>query len=212
MNIEIFSDLVCPWCYIGKRRLDQALEIVGRDDVNVVWRAYQLYPDMPAGGMDRTEFARLRYRNMDQSAVRTRIEEEAARSGIRMRFARIERMPNTFRGHRLLHFARSAGVQHELAERLFSAYFEEGEDVGDDAVLLEAAAAVGMDRQQTAEFLAGDGSVDAVRDELSRAGNIGVTGVPCFLFEGAFALSGAQEPEVMAQFLTRVREKLAETA
>lgn len=211
MNIEIFSDLVCPWCYIGKRRFDLVLNSPVGEGVEVVWRAYQLYPGIPEQGMSRSEFSRIRYGSANQSAARSRIETEARSVGIELDFKRIERMPNTFKGHRLVHHARAFGVQHELAETLFAAYFEEGKDVGDEQVLLDAAVRHGMDRAETESFLAGDESVDEVRAELERAANIGVTGVPCFVLGGAFAIPGAQEPEVMSQFIERAKLKLAET-
>ena len=209
MNLEIFSDLICPWCFIGKRRLDEALATGVGEGVNIIWRAYQLYPTIPTEGMDRTEFARLRYRGADQSAARRQIELEAERIGIDMGFARINRMPNTFQGHRLLHHARTHEVQHELSDRLFADYFERGKDVGDESVLLDAAESVGMDRSDTAAYLASEEGVDAVRREIERASAIGVTGVPCFVFAGAYALPGAQEPEVIAQVIERAKVKLA---
>ncbi len=211
MNLEIFSDLICPWCFIGKRRLDQALAVGDTaQGLNIIWRAYQLYPGVPAEGMDRDEFMRLRYGSADVSKGREQIRTEAARVGIEMRSA--ARMPNTFKGHRLLHQARAAGVQHELADALFVAYFEQGLDIGDDAVLLDAALAVGMPRGETAEYLASTSGTDAVQAELTRASNVGITGVPCFLFAGAFALPGAQEPEVIGQVIERAKSRLAESA
>jgi len=210
MNIEIFSDLVCPWCYIGKRRLDLALNTGVREAVNLIWRAYQLYPDLPVGGMLRSDFTKARYGDSDQSVVSSRLESEARRVGIELRFDRIERMPNTFLAHRLLHRSRESGVQHELAETLFSAYFEQGRDLGDDDVLLEAAVNHGMDRAETAGYLKSEAGAEAVQSELERASNIGVSGVPCFILAGAFALPGAQEPEVIGQFIERARLKLSE--
>ena len=207
MNLEIFSDLICPWCFIGKRRLDEALATGVGEGVNIIWRADQLYPTIPAEGMDRAEFARLRYRGADQSAARQSIEAEAERIGIDMGFERIKRMPNTFLGHRLLHHARSWSLQHELADALFSAYFERGEDVGDTEVLLDAAEGVGMDRAASAEYLASEEGTDEVRREIERASVIGVTGVPCFIFAGAYALPGAQEPDVIAQVIERAKVK-----
>lgn len=211
MNLEIFSDLICPWCFIGKRRLDEALATGVGEGVNIIWRAYQLYPGMPPEGMDRQEFYRQRFRGADQSPARARIEAEARRAGINLDYDRIRRVPNTFRGHRLLHLARDAGVQHELADALFSAYFEQGQDVGDDEVLLEVAVGIGMDRAETESYLASESGSDAVSAEIERAANIGVTGVPCFVFAGAYALPGAQEPEVIAQVIERARVKLTES-
>jgi predicted DsbA family dithiol-disulfide isomerase len=212
MNLEIFSDLICPWCFIGKRRLDAALATGIGEDVNIIWRAYQLYPGIPETGMDRQAFMRARYGDARRPDGHSQIEDEAHRIGIDMRFDRVTRMPNTFRGHRLLNHAREAGVQHELADRLFSAYFEHGQDVGDDDVLLEAAGACGMDRNATIGYLASDAGADEVRNEIGRAANIGISGVPCFLFAGAFALPGAQEPEVLAQVIQRARERLGASA
>ncbi len=212
MNLEIYSDLICPWCFIGKRRLDLALAGDGGDGVNVIWRAYQLYPGLPETGMAREEFLRLRYGSSDRAPSRTGIEAEAARVGIDMHYERIRRLPNTFKGHRLLHRARAAGVQHELADGLFRAYFEAGRDVGDDEVLVDVAADHGLDREETARYLASEDGSDEVRAEIERAANIGISAVPCFLFAGVFALPGAQEPEVIAQVIERARERLANPA
>jgi predicted DsbA family dithiol-disulfide isomerase len=211
MNLEIFSDLICPWCFIGKRRLDEALATGVGEGVNIIWRAYQLYPDIPEGGMDRAEFLRQRYPGGSPAAGRSRIEEEAGRIGIDMAFERIGRMPNTFLGHRLLHHARQAGVQHELADNLFTAYFERGEDVGALEVLVDEAESVGLNRAETAAYLASDAGTDEVRREIERASMIGVTGVPCFVFAGAYALPGAQEPEVIAQVIERAKVRLGST-
>lgn len=208
MNLEIFSDLICPWCYIGKKRLDLALQ--SEQDVDVVWRAYQLYPGIPEQGMTRSEFMQRRYADADQTNSRKQIEAEAAGVGIELQFERTAPMPNTFKGHRLLHRARETGVQHQLAESLFSAYFERGLDIGSADILQEIAVSHGMDPDATAEFLAGDAGADAVRAEIERAANIGVTGVPCFILAGTFALPGAQEPEVIKQIIQRAKTKLAD--
>ncbi|MEM8767971.1 MAG: DsbA family oxidoreductase [Pseudomonadota bacterium] len=211
MNLEIFSDLICPWCFIGKRRLDQALAVGDTaEGLNIIWRAYQLYPGIPYEGMARDEFMRLRFGSADVSKGRDQLRTEAARVGIELNSG--ARMPNTFKGHRLLHHARAAGVQHDLADALFVAYFEQGLDVGEDKVLLDAAESVGMPRQETADFLVSEAATDAVQAELTRAANVGVSGVPCFLFAGAFALPGAQEPEVIRQVIERAKTRLAESA
>lgn len=209
MNLEIFSDLICPWCFIGKRRLDEALATGVGEGVNIIWRAYQLYPGIPEEGMDRADFMRQRYPGGAPSSGRERIEAEARRNGIDMAFGRIERMPNTFLGHRLLHYARASGVQHDLADRLFVAYFERGADVGAPEILLDEAEAVGLDRAETEAYLASQAGVEEVRREIERASMIGVTGVPCFVFAGAYALPGAQEADVIAQVIERAKVKLA---
>jgi len=220
MRLEIFSDLVCPWCFIGKRQLDSVLNTPQGQDLDVVWRAYQLYPNIPQGGMVRDEFMKVRFAGSDTSIARERILGEAKAAGIDMDFSRAERMPNTFNGHRLLHHAlmqerqnaELAGLQHRLAEKLFSFYFCEGRDVGSQDVLLAAAEQVGLDGSATRAFLESDAGRVEVEHELDRAAAVGVSGVPCFLFAGAFALQGAQSPEVIGHFLSRARQRLAPDA
>lgn len=220
MRLEIFSDLVCPWCFIGKRQLDSVLGTPQGQDVDVVWRAYQLYPNIPREGMARDEFMKVRFAGTDTGSARERILGEARTAGIDMDFSRAERMPNTFDGHRLLHHARQqelenaelAGVQHRLAETLFSFYFCEGRDVGSQEVLLAAAEEVGLDGSATRAFLGSDASRMEVEHELDRAAVVGVSGVPCFLFAGAFALQGAQSAEVIGHFLSRARQRLSQDA
>lgn len=212
LQIEIFSDVVCPWCYIGKRRLDRLIARGDVADVEIRWRAFQLYPGLPAEGMDRAEFVAARG---GSRGAREHLLEEAAGVGIRMSFERIGRMPNTFAAHRLLHLAASrfgASTQHQLAEALFSAYFCEGADVGDPEVLRIVAATVGIPKEVSVPYLAGGEGTDAVRAELERGRDAGVTGVPCFVFGQAFALPGAQTEEVLAHFVDRARSRLNEMA
>lgn len=206
MEIEIFSDVVCPWCYIGKKRLDTVLGTTVGAGVTLRWRPYQLYPNMPVEGMDRARYLQARYgADADRARVPRRIEAEAEEVGLALDFGSIERMPNTFQAHRLLEFAAARGVQHDLAEVLFEFYFCSGRDVGDKAVLAEAAAAVGLDAALTRTYLGGTEGADAVREQLGRAVEVGVSGVPCYLLAGRFALPGAQTPEVMAQFIGRAK-------
>lgn len=211
MILEIFSDLICPWCYIGKRRLDSVLATELGTDVQVVWRAFQLYPGIPTEGMSRKDFMVARYGAQGSPGTgREVLIAEAKGAGIRMDFNAISRMPNTFTGHRLLHVARSSGHQHALAERLFALYFEEGQDIGDLQVLTAAGVEVGMDAGSIASALTGTEGHEAVLAELDRAANIGISGVPCFIFAGSFALPGAQSPEVMGQFIERARSRLSQ--
>lgn len=206
MEIEIFSDVVCPWCYIGKRRLDAVMGTPVGEGVSLRWRPYQLYPNMPAEGMDRARYLEARYgADADRGRVPRRIEAEAGEVGLTLDFSAIGRMPNTFQAHRLLELAAARGVQHELAEVLFDFYFCSGRDVGDPEVLAEAAESVGLDRTGVRDYLAGSEGVDAVREQLGRAMDVGVSGVPCYLLAGRFALPGAQTPEVMAQFMERAK-------
>jgi predicted DsbA family dithiol-disulfide isomerase len=211
MQIEIFSDVVCPWCYIGKRRLDAVLETETGAGVQVTWRPYQLYPQIPDGGVPRERFMRARFgSDADASAVYRRVREEADGEGLELRFDRIEVAPNTFKAHRLLSWAEPTGRQHELAEVLFRYYFCDGRDVGDAGELAAAAAEAGLEADEARDVLAGHDEIDKVRSELSLAEAAGVTGVPFFVMAGRFAIPGAQPRDVMAQLIERARQRLAE--
>jgi len=211
VRIEIFSDIVCPWCYIGKRRLDAALDSSAGVGVEVVWRAFQLYPGIPEEGMAFQDFIKARYPDSaGRVPTRNRIVEEASDAGIEMDYGKVSRMPNTFAGHRLLYHARGEGRQHQLAETLFRYFFCEGRDLGSSQQLIDAAEDAGLDRDLAASFLASGEGEDAVNAELERAANIAVTGVPCFVFAGAYALPGAQTAEVLGQVIERAKLKLEE--
>ena len=206
MEIEIFSDVVCPWCYIGKKRLDAVMDTPVGEGVTLRWRPYQLYPDMPLEGMDRARYLAARYgAGVDRGRLPERIRVEAEDVGLRFDYAAIEKMPNTFQAHRLLELAAERGLQHDLAELLFDYYFCSGRDVGNREVLVEAAVAAGVDEDQVREQLGGGEGIEAVRQQLARAAEVGVSGVPCYLLAGRFALPGAQTAEVMAQFIERAK-------
>ena len=210
MEIEIFSDIVCPWCYIGKKRLDAVMSTTAGAGVTLRWRPYQLYPNMPSEGMDRARYLEARYgAGADRARIPERIEAEAGEVGLSFDFAAIGKMPNTLAAHRLLEFAAEHGVQHDLAEVLFDYYFCSGLDVGDANVLAKGAEAVGLDGALVRKYLAGNSGADAVREQLRRAMEVGVSGVPCYLLAGRFALPGAQTPEVMTQFIQRAKSLVA---
>lgn len=212
MQIEIFSDVVCPWCYIGKRRLDAVLAAEGGEDLQVTWRPFQLYPTLPDQGLPRDAFMKARFGpDAEPGQIYARILEEARGVGLELDFGRIRMAPNTFLAHRLLSWAENSGRQHELAEVLFRYYFSEGRDVGDPAVLAEAAGESGLDAQTAAAMLATRDEEDKVRQELSLASSVGVTGVPFFVLAGKFAIPGAQPQDVMAALISRAREKLTST-
>jgi predicted DsbA family dithiol-disulfide isomerase len=211
LSIEVFSDLVCPWCFIGKRRLDRVLASPAGEGVEVRWRAYQLAPRLPADGIDRAQYYQSKF-GSDGKTVPKRIAEEAATEGLTFNFAAISRMPNTFLGHRLMVFAEESqgpAVQHRLAEVLFRAYFQEGRDVGNLGVLLQAAAAAGLDAAAAEAWLATDAGSARVQAELDRAVDLGIQGVPCFVLGGAFPIPGAQTVDVMTTFIERAKTRLA---
>ncbi|MFW6094590.1 MAG: DsbA family oxidoreductase [Pseudomonadota bacterium] len=209
MQIEIFSDVVCPWCYIGKRRLDAVLATEAGQGIGVTWRPYQLYPQIPEGGVDRDTFLEARFgADADPARVYEPVSREARSVGLELDFSAIRVAPNTFRAHCLLSWAEFSGRQHALAEVLFRYYFSEGRDVGDPAELMRAAADAGLDPEAAAAMLADDEEAGKVRSELALAEAVGVTGVPFFVLAGKFAIPGAQSEEVMAQLITRARERL----
>ena len=210
LEIEIFSDVICPWCFIGKRRLDKVLATELGEGVCLRWRPYQLYPQIAPEGVDRGEYLARRYGpDADRARVPARIAQEAEAEGIALHFERIERMPNTLLAHRLLELAHEHGVQHELAEVLFQGYFCQGRDVGDVDELVSLAAEVGLNASTVGTFLAGDGGRDEVLSQLQRAPELGISGVPGYYLANSFLLPGAQDSQTMAQIIERVKLKLA---
>ena len=180
LRIDIYSDTVCPWCYIGKRRLERAIASRSEMQVEISWRAFQLNPDMPTPGVLWANYLTTKFG-----------APERAESV----FAAISQMPNTVQSHRLLRFAERFGRQDTMMETLFRAYFLDGEDIGDIETLARVAAVCGLDGLAAMAFLEGDEELDAVLSEDMRARRMGINAVPCYIVNGAYALSGAQEPE-----------------
>ncbi|RKE20550.1 DsbA family oxidoreductase [Streptomyces sp. TLI_171] len=211
MKVEIYSDIACPWCYVGKRRFEQALgQFEGKDGVEVVYRPYQLVPDAPEQARPHREWLAERY-GPQSLAMDARITEVGKAVGIDYDFdAALE--VNTLRAHRLLHLAETEygpAVQAALKERLLKAHFSEGVDVGDIEALADLAAETGIDRARAAAYLADGEGEDETRAALAEARAIGVTAVPTFVFEGKWAVQGGQEAETFLQVLRQVE---AETA
>ncbi|MEM7078181.1 MAG: DsbA family oxidoreductase [Pseudomonadota bacterium] len=209
MEIEIFSDVICPWCFIGKQRLDRALPGDVGEGITLRWRPYQLFPGLPAEGLDRGEYLRRRYgEDADSTRAPRRITEEAEGEGLTLRYDLIQRLPNTLLAHRLLEYAYVEGVQHRLSEILFQAYFCAGEDVGEADTLARLGARAGLDADAVANMLASDAYAQEVAEQLARAPEVGVSGVPGYLLAGGFLLPGAQSTETMAQIITRAKLRL----
>ena len=196
MQVAIVSDTICPWCYIGKRRFERAR--AGRPvDLAVEWRPFQLNPDMPADGVDRQRYMVAKFGSEVRVAeIFGAIEQAGESEGIQFVFDRIARTPNTVDSHRLIEFAGQRGAQDQVVEALFRRYFEQGEDIGDRAVLEAAAVDGGLDEGEVRRFLAGSDGTEHVRRESEAASRMGISGVPCFIFEGRYAVSGAQPPDV----------------
>jgi predicted DsbA family dithiol-disulfide isomerase len=204
--IDVISDAVCPWCFVGKRRLEAARKRDGGKDVSVHWRPYQLDPSIPAGGLQRRPYMRAKFRDEVRLAeAHSRLTALGAEVGISFDFEAITRAPNTLDSHRVIRWAGAAGVQDAIVERLFRDYFERGRDIGDIEVLVEAARDCGMDGGLTRSLLAGDGDLDEVRAEIEHAQRLGVSGVPYFVFASKLAVSGAQSIDVLARAMGEAR-------
>ena len=196
MLIEIISDVVCPWCHIGRRRLQRALAMRPDMTYRILWRVFQLNPEMPAQGIDRQAYLTAKFGGaMHAGRIYDAITKAGAAEGIEFRFDRIRRTPNSQNAHRLSRFAARFGAQDMMIDRLFKAYFEEGQDIGRVEVLADLAASIGLDRIAAADFLCSNAEREAVLAEDRSARRLGINGVPCFIIDGKYALSGAQEPE-----------------
>jgi predicted DsbA family dithiol-disulfide isomerase len=206
MQIDVISDTVCPWCFIGKRRLARAMGLRPAIGFDVRWRPFQLNPTMPAGGMERRAYLTAKFGTADADQMYRQIAAEGEKEGIVFAFDAIRRTPNTVDSHRLIRWAEAAGVQDDVVERLFIAYFENGEDIGDVRVLADIADLCGMDGVEVAEMLEGDTDTALVQREDALAREMGVSGVPAFIFGGRLALSGAREAEVMAAVIDKALE------
>lgn len=197
MQIDIVSDTVCPWCYIGKRKFERALETRTDLAVEISWRPFQLNPHMPAGGMARDAYLATKFGGDARADQVFRAVADAGRTvGIAFDFDRIRRTPSTLDSHRLIRWASSAGAQNDLVEILFRLYFLEGADIGDHRVLVEAAREAGMDADLVADLLSKDADLDLIRREDSQSRQMGINGVPCFIIDRKYAISGAQDPPV----------------
>src|SRR6185312_15347830 len=207
MQIDVISDTVCPWCFIGKRRLSRALEMRPEIEFDVFWRPYRLDPTVPKGGMDRRTYMRNKFgEGPNVAAMGEALKAESAKEGIDFAFDKIDRRPDTLDSHRLIRWAGAAGMQDSAVERLFTAYFLEGRDIGDAGVLEFLAAEIGVDSIQVAELLAGDTDLAAVEREAKLASEMGITGVPTFIFANRFAISGAREPELLVRVIDKALE------
>jgi predicted DsbA family dithiol-disulfide isomerase len=208
MQIDVISDTVCPWCFIGKRRLARAIDLRPNIDFDVKWRPYRLDVTVPAGGIDRQVYMNMKFGDDKARIVEMHklIAAEGAKEGIVFDFAAITRRPDTLDSHRLIRWAEAAGVQDEVVERLFISYFENGEDIGDIRVLADIADICGMDGVETAQMLESDTDLALVEREDQIAREMGVTGVPAMIFGGKLAVSGAREAEMLVSVIDRVTE------
>lgn len=202
LQIEVVFDLVCPWCYLGTRRLRRALR--ARPDIlaDIVWRPFLLNPDIPAGGLPRHEFLTRKFGGEERARrLHATITELGHAEGVPFRFERILRMPSSLDAHRLVRFAAREGLAQAMVDTLFHAHFAEGADLGHIDTLVQLAGRVGLDAIGVHRFLDSGAEADAVHAENLRAHRLGINGVPCFVIAGRHAIAGAQEPEVLERLI-----------
>jgi predicted DsbA family dithiol-disulfide isomerase len=212
IQIDIFSDTICPWCLIGKRRLEAALAERPGLQAAIHWRVFQLNPMMPKGGMERQSYLAMKFGGPQNAAnVYDRIRSAAMPDSIDFAFEDIVRTPNTVDSHRLIRWAAGQDRESETVEALFQAYFLRGEDIGALEVLVAAAESVGLDPAEARAFLESEALDAEVRDEDRHARSLGIDGVPCFVFNGRHALAGAQPPKVLVQMLDLAEQESAAT-
>ena len=215
-QIDVVSDVVCPWCFIGKRNLESALEIWREkhpdETPTVRWHPFQLNPQLPATGVPRRQYLENKFGGPERAKeIYARVTAAGKRAGIDFAFDNIQVQPNTVDAHRLLHYAGENDKQDAMAEAIFRRYFVEGADLSDKETLADIAQQAGMNRDEPAAYLASDADGALIEEQDRRARAIGVEGVPFFIFNQRVALSGAQPPEVIVEAMEKAREEVAAT-
>lgn len=210
LTIDVVSDVMCPWCFIGKRRLEKALSQAGDVRVEVKWHPFQLDPTLPAEGKERAKYLTEKFGSQERAAqIYAPIVEAGEAEAIPFAFHKILKSPNTLNAHRLIRWAGIEGVQDQVVERLFTLYFIEGADLSDPAVLVAAATSAGMDGAVVSRLLSTDADLAETEADVVHAQAIGVTGVPCFILAGKYAISGAQPAEVLEGAIRKVAQENA---
>lgn len=215
IHIDVISDVMCPWCYIGKRNLEAAAEALEDVDLEIVWRPYQLDPTLPPEGKDRQQYLSEKFGGEERAqTLYQRVHDAGMEAGIDFKFDAIAVSPNTMDAHRLIRWAGGQGeeIQNLLVDRLFRLYFLEGANIGDHQVLADAASEVGLDGKIVLELLETDRDKDAIQQEIASAQQMGVTGVPCFIIDRRFAVMGAQPPAALVQAIRQALGDAAEEA
>jgi predicted DsbA family dithiol-disulfide isomerase len=204
LTIDVVSDVVCPWCFIGKSRLEQALELRPDIPAEVRWHPYFLNDWIPREGIGRDEYLTAKFGSPDRyKAIAGRVVQAAKAEGLTYNPDKIARQPNTLDCHRLILWARNTGNAAAMKQRLMELYFTEGADLTDREVLVKAAAECGLDADITRDLLASERDVDTVTAEATQAKQAGIDGVPCFILGGVMAISGAQDPAYLADAMER---------
>ncbi|HVZ51053.1 MAG TPA: DsbA family oxidoreductase [Pseudolabrys sp.] len=207
VRIDVVSDVVCPWCFIGKRRLEKALALRPDIPIEVYWHPYFLNDWIPPEGMSREQYLTTKFGSPERyQGIAQRVGAAAAEEGLVYASDKMTRQPNTLDCHRLIRWASGIGKAAEMKQRLMDLYFTEGADLTNRAVLVDAAAEVGLDPEDVAAALDSDQDIEAVAQEAQQAKEAGIEGVPCFIFGGKFAVSGAQAPEYLAAAIERAAQ------
>ncbi len=205
VHVEVVSDVVCPWCYIGKHRLEAAIALVPDIDVEVNWRPYFLNPWIPREGIDRQTYLETKFGSVERySAIAERVAAAAAMEGLVYDAEKMTRQPNTLDCHRLILWSRGVTDPGRMKQRLMELYFAEGGDLSDPKALIQAAVDCGMDGDLVRRLLASDADVDRIENEAESAKEAGIDGVPCFIFGGGMIVTGAQSPDYLANAIQRV--------
>ncbi|HIO02324.1 MAG TPA: DsbA family oxidoreductase [Alphaproteobacteria bacterium] len=207
MKIDIISDTVCPWCFIGKRRLERAIAMRPEMVPEVNWYPFQLNPEIPEEGIERELYLSLKFGGIERAKeIYRAVGEASASEDLDFNLSAIKRMPNSLRSHRLLHFSKIKNAQHAVVENLFRSYFFHGTDIGSVESLLEIAKDSGLDPKQVRCYLESDEDLELVRNQDIQSRKMGVSGVPCFIIADEYAISGAQEPEVFLQVFDAAKQ------
>ncbi|MCV6586548.1 MAG: DsbA family oxidoreductase [Marinibacterium sp.] len=211
IKLDILSDPICPWCYIGKTHLDKALAQVPDHPFVIEWHPFQLNPDMPPEGMDRRAYLEGKFGGKD-GAVRAYapVVEHAQAAGLSINFEQMARTPNTLDAHRLIHWAGIEGAQTAAVDALFDAYFVQARDIGDHEVLADIADGIGLDASVIRKLLDSSADRDAIRDRDAHSRKMGITSVPTFIVAGKHAVPGAQPPELWVQVIGELQAQLAQ--
>jgi predicted DsbA family dithiol-disulfide isomerase len=211
IKLDIISDPICPWCYIGWSNLARALEQRPDHPLTLEWHPFQLNPDMPAGGMDRREYLELKFGGKAGALqAYAPVLDHAEAAGLTLHLDQIARTPSTLDAHRLIHWAGIEGRQTPTAVALFKAYFIDGKDIGDPATLADIAESVGLDRAMTETLLTGDADAEDIRARDAHTRARGVTGVPCFVLAGQHVINGAQPTELWLNVIDEIMGQLSE--
>ena len=209
-KIDIISDPICPWCYIGKTRLDRALELNPTHNFIIEWHPFQLNPTMPKDGMDRREYLEAKFGGQKEAIeVYSNIDKTATETGLSLNFRGIKRTPNTIDAHRVIHWAGIEGRQNSIIDRLFKAYFQEGRDISEHSVLTRIASAAGMDQDVVRNLLKSDADKEDIKARDTDARKRGIQGVPAFVVANEYVIQGAQTIDIWDNIIKEIQEVIS---